>query len=587
MKTTRLIITFIIIFSLKAVNNYAQINLQYINNKTLTYSEAISDYQYLDSVSGFCKLIEYGSTDIGKPLHLFVISKSEDFDPVSLQHKNKRIILINNGIHPGEPCGIDASVQLANDIVYNIDNLQQFLENVVICIIPVYNIGGALSRSCCSRANQNGPEEKGFRGNAKYLDLNRDFIKMDSKNAQSFIEIFQQWQPDVFIDTHTSDGADYQYVMTLLATLHSKLNPAMGNYLKNSMLPWLFERMKKYTFEMTPYVEYYNATPDSGLIASYDPPRFSSGYAALFNTFSFTTESHMLKPFKDRVLGTYSFLRTMIEYVSLNADKIGEIRKQAFEYDRKTNNFPIKWTLDSTHFDSFLFKGYTAEYYTSKITGDKRLFYNHEKPWEKEIPYYAYYKPVLTVEKPAFYIIPQAWDEVIQRLKWNNIKLNRLLKDTVLSINAYYITNYTNGRRSYYWHKPLENIEVKNEIEKVQFYKGDYVINTNQPFARFIVSVLEPQFEDSYFCWNYFESVLHQKEWFSAYVFEDYANELIEKNPQIKSELEALKKENPELVNNSWQQLYFIYKKSKFAEPYLNRYPVYKIYKKINLPIDN
>ena len=116
-------------------------------------------------------------------------------------------------------------------------------DNVVLAIIPVYNIGGALNRNSFSRANQNGPESYGFRGNAQNLDLNRDFIKCDSKNARSFTEIFHYLNPDIFIDNHVSDGADYQHVMTLITTQHNKLGNELGEWLKKTFEPKLFTGM--------------------------------------------------------------------------------------------------------------------------------------------------------------------------------------------------------------------------------------------------------------------------------------------------------------------------------------------------------
>ena len=71
----------------------------------------------------------------------------------------------------------------------------------------------ALNRNSTTRTNQNGPESYGFRGNARNYDLNRDFIKSDTKNAKTFAQIFHLVQPDVFIDNHVSNGADYQYIL--------------------------------------------------------------------------------------------------------------------------------------------------------------------------------------------------------------------------------------------------------------------------------------------------------------------------------------------------------------------------------------
>jgi hypothetical protein len=196
-------------------------------NYTATYAQCIAYYQGLAKQYPQMRLFNYGMTDVGKPLTLVVLSNDKVFDPALIKKQNKRVLLINNGIHPGEPEGIDASMMLTRDL------LKKHLlpKNVVVCIIAVYNIDGCLNRGL-SRINQNGPEAYGFRGNYRNLDLNRDFIKVDSRNALAFEQILNTWQPEVFLDNHTSDGADYQYVMTLIETQKDKQNPILAAHEK-------------------------------------------------------------------------------------------------------------------------------------------------------------------------------------------------------------------------------------------------------------------------------------------------------------------------------------------------------------------
>src|SRR6478672_2928352 len=184
-------------------------------NQTPTYYQVIDWWQQLDSKSSIVSMQAMDSTDAGFPLHLVLVSGDKDFNIASLRAKGKSIIFINNGIHPGEPDGIDASMLLVRDIV---EGKYKLPDNVVLALIPVYNIGGCLNRSGNYRVDQNGPEAFGFRGNAQNLDLNRDFIKCDSKNALAFAKIFHLLDPDVFVDTHVSNGADYRHVMTLLSS---------------------------------------------------------------------------------------------------------------------------------------------------------------------------------------------------------------------------------------------------------------------------------------------------------------------------------------------------------------------------------
>ena len=188
--------------------------------ESATYPEVIEFYTQLAAHYKSIAMYTMGKTDSGKPLHLLTFNPNRSFESEFSGDKKKNILLINNGIHPGESDGIDASMLLLRDLA---NNKIETPKNTIIAVIPVYNIGGALNRNSTTRTNQNGPKEYGFRGNARNYDLNRDFIKADTRNAQAFVELFRTIKPDLFIDTHVSNGADYQYTLTHLFTQHNKL----------------------------------------------------------------------------------------------------------------------------------------------------------------------------------------------------------------------------------------------------------------------------------------------------------------------------------------------------------------------------
>jgi Zinc carboxypeptidase len=215
--------------------------------ESATYFEAIDWYKNLDKISTKVLVKEMGMSDAGYPLHLVLVSNDGKIDAAQWHKQNKAVILINNGIHPGEPDGIDASMMLVRDIVINKVKLP---DNVALAFIPVYNIGGCLNRNSYSRANQNGPLEYGFRGNAQNLDLNRDFTKNDSKESKSFVQIFHLLDPDILIDNHVSDGADYQHTMTLLTTQYDKLGAGLGGWLKENFEPQLYKGMTDKKWDM-------------------------------------------------------------------------------------------------------------------------------------------------------------------------------------------------------------------------------------------------------------------------------------------------------------------------------------------------
>jgi hypothetical protein len=550
---------------------------------TPTYEEIITAYTGFSMESPNTKLLTYGTTDVGKPLHLFVISKDRVFDPVELRKQNKRILLINNGIHPGEPDGIDASIELVKTLLAKPALLPS---DLVICIIPVFNVDGCLNRGKYSRVNQNGPDEYGFRGNGKNLDLNRDFIKCDASNTQTLEMIIQEWKPDVFADTHVSDGADYQYVMTLISTQRNKLNPALSKYMTSEMLPSLNKTMKEKKYEMCPYVNEMGETPDAGIAEFLETPRFSTGYTTLFNTIGFVSETHMWKPYNDRVWATYEFLSALVTLTQKDAKKIGELRAQANKEMMEQNDLVLNWQLDTTKFDMIEFKGYEGKHKVSSISGLQRLYYDRKAPFTKKIKFYSTYKPVVTVTRAPIYIVPQGWDEVIERLKLNQVKMLRLKKDTSIKVEVYYIDSYETGKTPYEGHYNHHNTKVHSEIQKIDFHKGDYVISTNQEADRYIVETLEPQGDDSFFAWNFFDGILQQKEGFSDYIFEEKAEEILKNDAKLKAEFEEKKKNDKEFAADHWSQLAYIYQHSIYHEKSQNRYPVARLGEWIKLPAE-
>jgi hypothetical protein len=540
------------------------------------YSEIIDWWKKLDERSGKIKMLTMGMTDAGYPLHLIVVSNNGDYNFGNIRRNNKRIILINNGIHPGEPDGIDASMLMVRDIV---TNKYRIPDNVVLAIIPVYNVGGCLNRSVNYRIDQNGPVEKGFRGNSQNLDLNRDFIKCDSKDARSFAEIFHLADPDVFVDNHVSNGADYQHVMTLLTSQHNKLGGVMGDYMNKTFEPGLYRLMKEKNYDLVPYVNVYGDTPDQGWSEYWDSPRYGSGYGSLWHTFSFVPETHMLKPYDQRVKATYALMQSFIDFTSRNSEVIKNLRSQAKETVKQQAKFPISWKLDKSKFATITYKGYMAGHKPSEVSGHPRLYYDRSKPFEKQIPFYNNYEAKDFIEKPKAYIIPQGWWKVIELLKLNKVQMMPLKKDTTIEVEVYHIDDYKSSARQYEMHHPNSEVKISVTAQKMKFRKGDMYIPMNQVANRFLIETLEPQAQDSYFAWNYFDAILGQKEGYSAYAFEDIASGYLIQHPELKTKLEEKRMSDTAFAKNGSAQLNFVFQNSSYFEPVNMRYPVFRVMK--------
>lgn len=560
-------------------NNKTEIDFTTVFEKsegleTATYDETIQYYSDLADSYSEISIQEIGETDSGKPLHIVTLNMNSSGDNFEDLRQDNRIILVNNGIHPGESDGIDATMMLYRDIAKGKIDAPK---NTIIVTIPIYNVGGSLNRNSGTRTNQNGPKEYGFRGNARNFDLNRDFIKSDTKNAKAFAEIFHLVEPDVFIDNHVSNGADYQYTLTHLFTQHNKLGGKLGMYLHVEIMPQLEQKLEAKSWDITPYVNLFNRTPESGFSQFMDSPRYSTGYTTLFNTLGMMVETHMLKPYKQRVEGTYELLKSMIEITEEQGDRITELRKEQAKTWSAGKTYPLAWTIDTTQSSTLKFKGYEGEMIPSELTGKQRLKYDTSKPYTKDITYQNYFTPTTEVTIPRAYVIPQGWHTIMDLLKLNNVEFTQIEKDTLITAESYKIDTYETRKSAYEGHYSHYKTTVKSSNEKVKFRNGDYIISTDQKAMRYLLETLEPAAPDSFFNWNFFDTILQQKEGFSPYVWEDKAEMLLKTNPKLQIEYNIKVSYDEDFANNWYAQLDWIHKKSYNYEKAHLQYPIYRI----------
>ena len=490
--------------------------------ETPEYKDVIAYYATLADTYSEISLFSFGQTDAGEPLHLVVYNAEGIYNVNEIRDSKKNTLLINNGIHAGESDGIDASMLFLRDIVQN-DSLKKTYKNTLIAIIPLYNVGGALNRNTHSRANQNGPNTYGFRGNARNFDLNRDFIKQDTKNAAAFAEIFHTVNPDVFIDNHVSNGADYQYAITHLFTQHNKLGGDLGRFLETKMRPSLEHSLQEKGIDITPYVNVWGTTPEAGWSQFYDSPRYSTGYTTLFNTFGMMVETHMLKPYKIRVEQTYELLFSMLDFTVKNSREIKTLRENAVAQIMANQTYPLHYKVDKKQPTTLLFKGYEASILDSKVTNGKRLFYDQSLPFTKAVNYYNNFVATKEVKLPKAYVLQQGWHRVVTRLQNNNIEFTRFKADTTLVVEVQHIKNYKTRENAYEGHYLHYNTVVEKTKKSIHFRKGDLYIPTRQNGIRYLIETLESEGVDSFFNWNFFDTILQQKEGYSGYVFEEVA----------------------------------------------------------------
>ena len=534
-------------------------------NQTTTYAEMVSFYNQLAKDFPTITVENFGTDDNGEPIKVVIFKNSKD--------KNVPTILINNGIHPGEPDGIDATMMMMRDYATG----KIAVKNLQIVAIEAYNVSGMQRRGKFSRANQNGPEEYGFRGNARNFDLNRDFIKNDTENAKAFQQIFQHFKPIYFIDNHVSNGADYQYLFTYISTNKERLGKSLGTYFNYKMQPEILQTLERKGILTTPYVNIHGDSPDAGFPAFMDSPRYATGYTTLFNTMGTVAETHMLKPYRDRVRATYENMVSSINYTSKNAKEIQQKISASFEEYQPKKKYAIQWKLDSTTFHLIDFKGYEAGQKPSEVSGKPRLFYDQSKPFTRKVKFYDQYIPTKEIVIPSYYVIPKSERKVLEHLLRNNIKMNVIKQDSTVFAQQYQISDYKTMKNPYEGHYAHYDTKVKAEIKNLKIKSGDYLVSTKQDGVKYLLETLEPEAVDSFFNWNFFDAIFGQKEYYSDYVFEDTATDLLKKSQVLRTAFEFEKVANPEFAKDGKAQLDWIYKHSDYYEGSVGLYPIYRI----------
>lgn len=532
-------------------------------------------YRELAKAHSEIRIEEAGLSDLGSPIHTIVVSEDGKASPAAMD--GKIVVFINNGIHSGESCGIDASQLLVRDILQNNVDI---LEDITLVIIPVYNVGGHQKFSPYNRINQNGPVNMGFRGNARNYDLNRDFMKMTTKNAATFASIFHSWNPDIFIDNHSTNGADYRHALTYMINETAHTTKALRDFVLKDFKPELEDASMD---RGVPAMTYVSLKERDNLKAGIDyfhlAPRYSTGYTDLFNTISILVETHMLKPYNERVSANYKFMQATLETAADKKSDLKEARSAAILATKSMRQHAISWKKDYTKSDKATFLGYNYTMEFNKYAGTKVVKYHHDQEETWEIDIYNHYEPQKTIDVPNAYIVPKQWADVIRRLKANGVQMKPLKEKKTFSVEEYRFARGAKWRQAPFEGKlGLAKLETSTEKREKEFQVGDYVVEMNQAQNKYILEVLEPEARDSFTRWGFFNIVFQQKEYFSPYLFVDKIPELFKMKPELEREFEQFLKDNPQAEKNMFMRLYYLYERSPWYEKHVHMlYPIARV----------
>lgn len=554
---------------------------------TPTYFETLDYLKKLqDAKPGLIKVMSYGEkTDAGTPFTMVVVSKSSDKSAAGLKASGRPTVYVEAEIHPGEANGKDAGLMMIRDMTVN-GKESALLDKINLIFVPVVNIDGDLRNGKYGRINQNGPSNTGWRVNARNLNLNRDFTKLDSPEIRNVARILDEYDPDFFIDTHSTDGVVYQYDVTYC-------NNGMG-WAKNGtvwmdkvMTPRVFGELKDYGHKPNVCISMNdNEDITQGYYPYYsDYARFSNQYADIRGIPGILVELHALKPYRQQVLGNYTLYKSIFETVGDNKDSLRAaiVKDRAVRDDKVT----LTWKMPDGKAPLVDFQGvkYTKE--ISPITGDKIVHWTNQ-PKDYKIPYTAQTEPDLVMPRPKAYVVPAQWHEVIERMKVHGIKMTTLTQPTTMDVTVYRLedvklgTPYEPDRESadkipgYEGHLLIKSTPVP-EHRKVTYPAGSVVVDPNQDLGTLAMVLLEPSSPDSFLSWGFFNANLTSAEAPEAYVMEPMARAMLAESPALRKAFAEKLKKDKNFAKDRNARLNWFYNQTPFADSNRYMYPVGKV----------
>ncbi|MDT8323518.1 MAG: M14 family metallopeptidase [Bacteroidota bacterium] len=552
------------------------------------HDETMRYLRRLDSASRWIMLTSFGRTPQGRDLPLLILAKDGEFTPAEAQASGKDILLIQAGIHAGEIDGKDAGIMLLREIAVT-GSLSRLADSAIILFMPIFNLDGHERRSPYNRINQNGPEVMGWRSTAQNLNLNRDYMKADAPEMRAWLRCFNAWLPDMLIDCHVTDGIDFQYNLTYAMEVHGNMAPPVTAW-ERELEQYCIAGMEERGDPVAPYAwPRERSDLSKGLVDWASPPRLSTGYAAVRNRANLLIETHMMKPYADRVTATYRMLQLVLQFVR---DHPGSLRAAV---DRAEAQDLVRFAnMDTTGVAlafrsaggtrNFRFLGYASETVESPVSGGTYVRWDRNRPMEATIPLLDDVQPTVTVQPPFAYLIPQEWRDVIEVLRLHNVQLHRLTAEVTLVVEST-VFSEPEWRDTPYEGRFTVTAQQRSRVDTMTFPEGTYVVNMAQASARAALHLLEAQAPDSFVYWGFFNAVFERKEYFEDYVMEAMAPDMLKADPVLRVEFEQRLETDSAFAASPRDRLMFFYERSPYWDSHKDVYPVRRLLRPQRLPM--
>lgn len=549
--------------------------------QTADYDETMRYCRQLEGGSRWIKLVTYGTSGQGRPLPMLIVSKDRAFTPAAARATHKPVVLIQNGIHAGEIEGKDASLALVRDMAA-LRTREDLLDSCIVLVLPIFSVDGHERHSPYNRINQNGPEEMGWRDTPIGLNLNRDYVKAETPEMRALIgSVYTTWWPDLLVDDHTTDGADYQHDVTYGFAHGPGVPPSLERWLTEAFEGRVVPRLAQLGHLPAPYLSFRGADPRSGIDFGNTPARLSTGYTILQCRPSILVETHMLKPYGVRVRATYDLLAALLEELRARP---GELTRAVAEAETSViaraaapDSAGLRNVVLSSHTTNhavpFHYRGKVAVWTKSDITGSLVPHYT-SAPWDTIVPLYREMAADLVVEQPAGYLIPQEWDDVVDLLRLHGVAVRRFVQSWGDIVEVPHITDWHDDGELNEGHHMIRVGKVKLERRRRDYRAGDWWVPLDQRSGALAVTMLEAQSPEGLLAWNFFDTIFMHKEYGEDYVVEPIARAMLASDPALAKEFAAKLAADSSFARSPAARVDFFYRRSPWADPEQDLDPV-------------
>lgn len=549
---------------------------------TPSYADTLTYLQRLQNAApGMIHLDTFGTTPEGRPMTVVIASGDGSFDPAAARKSGKAVVLVQAGIHPGEIEGKDAGLMLLRDIAVT-GKYPHLLDHVVLVYIPVFSVDGHENSSPYHRINQNGPESMGYRGQSQYLNLNRDYVKADAPEMRAWLRLWQQWLPDLLIDVHSTDGADYPYDLTWYVEDPNKLDPVVDAWQQDAIVKHVMPAYEKRGHLASIYLNFKDGRdPRKGIVNFGSGPRFSTGYAALQNRPALLVETHMLKPYAVRVRVAYDLIELMLEQVNTDPASLlaATAKADADTMARASTGAQVAVTFKTDPVSTpYRLKGFAFSLEPSAISDSDWIRYDPTKPQTYSIANWNRLVPDITITPPAAYVVPVQWTTIIDKLDAHGIVYRRTTTPATLHAQGYQLDDPRWADRPFEGHLMLRDFALRSESREIELPAGSVIVPLDQRGANVAINLLEPQAPDSLLKWGFLNATFEAKEYGEPRVLEKLARDMMAADTTLKTAFEQKLRDDPAFASDSYARLSYFFKRSPwYTAQHVGAYPVLRL----------